>query len=746
MIRIMLEKLKEKPFSVVLIQSIIILLFSNVVTHLVFPMWQEYNGIFHSSMELVCIIIAANLFLVVWCRYYSNSVKNQIIALGFLAIAIFDVLHTFYFTTLGFSPKNYFDLSVRFWIVSRITEAILLLIITTNLSKIKINKWIGVSGSLIYSIGISYLMVFHKNLFPILYTSNGITNIKILFEYCIIFILIAAAWNLKGKISNKDTFTYKYIAITILIFIPAEICFTTYKTFTDFVMAYGHVLKVTYYICLFKGIVKTEMDYPYLKLDEVNKRLRDILNAIPLAIHTYDKELRITFANKRFEELLQCKSSNIVGLTMTELLKKIKKIDREDENELPSSLIEKGISVDNIVRTYKTLEGNSVKLLVNIHKIENGVMFISKEAACEQAIENLNLQTETILNSMLYPAMILNNQGIITACNVSFQNLIDLDKDDIIGSSLVKINKMINFDNEEIVNKFFGGNLYDEYYEASLVSIKGIKRKITGQVSPIYNVENKKIGIISVMQDVTELQNNQERLINQEKLALLGQMGASIVHDTRNFLTTINGSCQLIELYSDDVKIKECAKRIKMDTDEINRIMSDFLTLAKPANIAVEEVSVYDLLSSVKNLLQTSSLIKGINIEFNFNHDERYLMCDQVRIRQVILNICKNAIEAMENVEQPVLKIQTDIDEFTNEIYVEITDNGAGIPKEIISKLGTPFFTTKENGTGLGLSSCFQIIGEHKGKIEVKSELNVGTTFNIILPCISDEDVDEKLI
>lgn len=745
MIRIMLEKLKEKQFSVVLIQSITILLFSNVVTHLVFPTWQQYNGIFHSSMELVCIIIAANLFLVVWCRYYSNSVKNQIIALGFLAIAIFDVLHTFYFNALGFLPKNYFDLSLRFWIVSRITEAILLLIITTNLSKIKINKWIGLSGSLIYSIGISYIIFFHKNLFPILYTSNGVTNIKILFEYCIIFILIAAAWNLKGKMSNKDTFTYKYIAITILLFISAEICFTTYKTFTDFVMAYGHVLKVTYYICLFKGIVKTEMDYPYLKLDEMNKQLRDILNAIPLAIHTYDEDLRITFANKKFEELLQCKSADIAGLTMTEFLNKIEKIDREDENEFPVSLIEKGISMDNIVRTYKTLEGNSVKLLVNIHKIENGVMFISKEAACEQAIENLNLQTETILNSMLYPAMILNNHGTITACNVSFQNLIDLDKDDIIGSSLVKINKMINFDNEEIVNKFFGGNLYNEYYEASLVSIKGIKRKITGQVSPIYNVENKKIGIISVMQDVTELKNNQERLINQEKLALLGQMGASIVHDTRNFLTTINGSCQLIELYSDDVKINECAKRIKMDTDEINRIMSDFLTLAKPANIAVEEVSVYDLLSSVKNLLQTSSLIKGINIEFKFNHDERYLMCDQVRIRQVILNICKNAIEAMENVEQPVLKIQTDIDEFTNEIYVGITDNGAGIPKEIISKLGTPFFTTKKNGTGLGLSSCFQIISEHKGRIEIKSELNVGTTFTIILPCMF-EDEEEELV
>ncbi|MFL0194581.1 MASE3 domain-containing protein [Clostridium sp. WILCCON 0269] len=745
MIKIILEELKKKPFLFIVTQSIIILLFSDVVTHLVFPLWTEYNGIFHSFMELMCIVLASTSFLVVWCRYYSNSVKNQIIALGFLAIAIFDLLHAFYFAALGFSPKNYFDLSARFWIIGRITEAILLLIITVNLSKIKINKWLGLFGSLTYSLGISYFILFHENLFPILYTSNGVTNIKMLLEYCIIFILVAAIWNLRKKINNKDTFTYKYIAITILLFIPAEICFTTYKTLTAFVATYGHILKIAYYICLFKGIVKTEISYPYLRLDEVNKQLQDTLNAIPLAIHTYDNNLKITFANKRFEELLHCKSADMVGLTMAEFLKKVEKVGREDENKLPSSLIEKGITMENIIRTYKTPEGNKVKLLVNIHKIENGIMFISREAAGEQAIENLNLQTETILNSMVYPAMIINSHGIITACNVSFENLLDLDKNHIIGTSLLKINKMVKFNNREVVNKFFQGDLYDEYYEASLVSMKGIKKDITGQVSSIYNVENEKIGIISVMQDVTELKNNQEKLINQEKLALLGQMGASIVHDTRNFLTTINGSCQLIELYSDDVKIKEYAEKIKTDTQEVNRIITDFLTLAKPASIAVEEVSVYDLLSSVKKLMQTSSLIKGIDVDFDFNHDERYVMCDQVRIRQVILNICKNAIEAMENVKQPVLKIETGIDDVANEIYVRISDNGSGIPKKNMPKLGTPFFTTKKNGTGLGLSSCFQIIHEHKGRIEVKSELNVGTTFNIILPCIPDDD-DEKLV
>lgn len=745
MLKRIVKELKVRPVLLITIQAIIILFFSNVITHLIFPLYVKYTGVFHSFMELLCIIFASTSFLVIWCRYYSNSSKNQIVSLGFLSIAIFDLLHTFYSATLGFAPKNYLDLSTRFWIISRITEAILLLFITTDLPKAKINKWLGLSVSLIYSVGVSYLILFHKSIFPILYTTEGIPNTKILLEYIIIFILIFALWNLKSKVNIKDTFTYRYIALTILLFVPAELCFTLYKSLTAFVVIYGHVLKVGYYMCLFKGIVETEINYPYVKLEETNKQLKDILNAIPLAIHTYDDDVKLTFANKKFEELLQCKMDSIVGLTGKEVLSIIKKINYEEEIILPNNSINKDEGIKNIVRTYQTPEGKRVKLLVNIHKIQNGVIFISSEATREQAIDNLNLQTQTILDAMLSPSMILDVNNTITACNLAFENLLDLKKSDIIGTNIRRLNEMVKFNNKIIVDKLFQGSLEDEPYEGSLISMKGIKKEIIGQVSSIYNVENEKIGIISVMQDITEIKQNQEKLINQEKLALLGQMGATIVHDTRNFLTTIKGSSQLIELHSDDEKVKKYANKIRLDTDEVNRIISDFLTLSKPTNVDVEEVSIHDLLLSMKRMLQTSSLIKGISVDFIFKHDERYVLCDEVKIRQVILNICKNAIEAMDNVKHPCLKIETGIDEFANEAYVRITDNGKGIPKDILEKLGTPFFTTKKNGTGLGLNACFQIIKDHKGKIDIQSKLNVGTTFTIVLPCLDEDEEDSML-
>jgi signal transduction histidine kinase len=228
---------------------------------------------------------------------------------------------------------------------------------------------------------------------------------------------------------------------------------------------------------------------------------------------------------------------------------------------------------------------------------------------------------------------------------------------------------------------------------------------------------------------------------------LLGQMGATIVHETRNFLTTIKGNSQLIELYANNENIKKYARKINADTNEVNRIISDFLSLSKPRETELEEVAFNDLVSSMKNIIETSSIMKKIDVLLNLNYDERYILCDEIQIRQVILNICKNAIEAMEDVSvNQVLRISTGLDECRKEVFIEISDSGKGMDKETIKKIGTPFFTTKRTGTGLGLNVCYEIIKEHKGRIEIKSELNKGTTFTIRIPYIDDELEDIDLI
>jgi signal transduction histidine kinase len=150
-----------------------------------------------------------------------------------------------------------------------------------------------------------------------------------------------------------------------------------------------------------------------------------------------------------------------------------------------------------------------------------------------------------------------------------------------------------------------------------------------------------------------------------------------------------------------------------------------------------------DVLNSIKSMVETSSLVNGVAVDFKLSKDERYLLCDESQIKQVILNICKNAVDAMSEKNDARLTIETGFIVKSCEMFIKISDNGYGISKEDLKKVGTPFFTTKRTGTGLGLSMCKQIIKAHKGKMKVDSEIGVGTTFTLLLPCIKDDASEE---
>jgi signal transduction histidine kinase len=203
-------------------------------------------------------------------------------------------------------------------------------------------------------------------------------------------------------------------------------------------------------------------------------------------------------------------------------------------------------------------------------------------------------------------------------------------------------------------------------------------------------------GAIIAGTDITELKGQQNVLVQQEKLAVLGQMGAGIVHETRNFLSTIKGRCQLIDVLTEDQGIKNHLSKINSNIDELNMMMSEFLFLSKPKQPLFEELSMYDIIHSIKGMIEASSVIKGVTVDFDLSKEERYLLCDEAQIKQVILNMCKNAVEAMSEQSRAKLKVSTGYNKQTNEMFIKISDNGKGISKESLEKIGTPFFTTKK--------------------------------------------------
>lgn len=167
------------------------------------------------------------------------------------------------------------------------------------------------------------------------------------------------------------------------------------------------------------------------------------------------------------------------------------------------------------------------------------------------------------------------------------------------------------------------------------------------------------------------------------------------------------------------------------ELDRINGIVGEFLFLSKPTTTAMQQRDVKKLLNDVVTLIQTQTILSNIQISMEYKSNLPYVYCDENQLKQVFLNILKNATEAMPNGGTIELKVKKD-----NErgVVIQITDQGVGIPKERIPSLGEPFFTTKEKGTGLGLMTCYKIIENHQGQLQIESEVDKGTTVHIILP------------
>jgi len=717
--------------------------------------WTSNINLYHTILESACIFIALATFAAIWYTYDKSDNANNILGFGFLMVAVFDALHTYYYLKLDLTAISYFDLSTRFWILGRLIEALTVLM-AASACKILASKYKNFLISLCLAIFLAYFMVGHHDALPLFLTAEGVTPLKVFMEYFIIFLYLVSLVLMKDHLHQDGKVTYHYIFVFLLLSISAEFCFTLYNKVSNFSWTLGHVLKIISYFYLFRGTFISTVIYPYAELESKNKSLeavneelnqmsstmKDILDALPIAVQKYDKDGRLKYINKKFEELLQCGREELGNASVYEMTEKfvVASISVEDIQ----SHLEKAETF-TVVEKFKTSAGNDLNLSVKTKKIRNGTLILLSDTKKEQELQNLSIQTETILNAISNGVLMIDENKKIVLANRMIEEIYEADHKQLLGMHIDELNEITNFNVADLPDRALNSEISGQLTNVTLTSLKGNKRELNLYVSPISNVYGEVIGAISVVTDITEYKKEQQRLIQQEKLALLGQMGAGIVHETRNFLTTIKGRCQLIDMTTEDERIKKHSAKINSDVEEVNRIISEFLFLSKPRETELEEVSIHDLFQSIKGMVETSSLVRGVNLEVRLCDEDRYMLCDESQLKQVILNICKNGIDAMHDMPNAKLILETDYREAANEICIRISDNGRGIEKEYLDKIGTPFFTTKTTGTGLGLSVCFKIIKEHGGRIEVQSQMGMGTAFTVILPCIEDGELDDVI-
>ncbi|MEH7075339.1 PAS domain S-box protein [Neobacillus drentensis] len=249
-------------------------------------------------------------------------------------------------------------------------------------------------------------------------------------------------------------------------------------------------------------------------------------------------------------------------------------------------------------------------------------------------------------------------------------------------------------------------------------------------IVPFLNEQGRPYQYLAIRNDITERKRTEEFLHRQDKLAAVGQLAAGVAHEIRNPLTSMKGYAEFLQLDEKDPERMEFLSIILDEIERVNTIVEDFMVLAKPKAVELEEKNVVPVIKNVVSLLEFEARKKNVRLTFDCNQEIIQIECDENRLKQVFLNFIKNGIEAMPNGGE--LHVKTIIHD--NNVQISIQDTGVGISKEKLKKLGEPFYTTKKNGNGLGLMVSFKIIESHNGKVFVESEPNKGTTFNILLP------------
>jgi PAS domain S-box-containing protein len=358
--------------------------------------------------------------------------------------------------------------------------------------------------------------------------------------------------------------------------------------------------------------------------------------------------------------------------------------------------------------------------------------FLVTEHESSQAANDINITLKEITDfkNALNEATIFSitdKDNFITYANNQLCEISKFSKAELIGQNHHIFNSQ--FHSKGFFDNLCGTIERGEAWKGEILNHAkdGTKFWVDTTIVPFIDKDGHIYQYFYIQYDITERKIAEETLRKTEQLSMVGKLAAGIAHEIRNPLTSIKGFVQLL---TESERGKVFTDIILEEIDRINSIVSEFMVFAKPHTYDLCKCNLTDILLGVIKFLQPEALLKNVMIYSNFPHNDLFILGERHQLKQVFLNIIKNAVEAM-----PAHgKICVSVTAKFEEISISIQDNGTGMSEDQIQKIGEPFYTTKENGTGLGLMVSYRIIETHNGKITIESELNKGTTFTITFP------------
>lgn len=335
---------------------------------------------------------------------------------------------------------------------------------------------------------------------------------------------------------------------------------------------------------------------------------------------------------------------------------------------------------------------------------------------------------ESFINHTTDAIHVVDLNGRILSVNHAFTQMFGYKETEAVGFSLPLVPSQWQQEEQKAMEAVKAGKVLPPM-ESTRVTKNGELIAVSVTTSPIRDSAGMVRAIASITRDMTSRNKMEELLRQSEKLTTVGQLAAGVAHEIRNPLTTLKGFLQL-QRQTNKLNINH-VEMMMAELDRINLIVGEFLILAKPQATKFEVKDIRYIMGDVLSLLDSQAHLHGIVFGHEFLEEPCYISCEENQLKQVFINLLKNAMESMPRGGTISIIGGKGAN---GEAIITITDEGCGISEEMIRKLGDPFVTGKESGTGLGIMVSQRIIQSHRGTLEFKSQLDAGTTVTISLP------------
>ncbi len=362
--------------------------------------------------------------------------------------------------------------------------------------------------------------------------------------------------------------------------------------------------------------------------------------------------------------------------------------------------------------------------------------------AATQSLANLRALHERIVESIRSGLVTTDLEGRIYTFNAAAQEITGYQEETVRGQhASIFFGEMKGHIEESLRALKTGGT--SPRFETNCLTPDGLRLRLGYSVSPLFSEAGEKTGIVITFQDLTQVRALEETSRRQDRLAAIGRMAASIAHEIRNPLAAMRGSIQMLRSEMDnDSSQTELMEIILRESDRLNRIITDFLSYARPRSLTQSHVDVGDLLHQTFALLRHSPEITPNQTIVEELPDQALIAeADEGQLKQVFWNLARNALQAMPQGGTLRAKLEKNSN---NRLHIAFSDTGRGMSPDQVEHLFEPFSSTT-GGTGLGLSIVYQIIRDHGGTINVRSRTGQGTTISVELPvAINLEDRSQE--